>query len=58
MKYLFYLMFNFNLTAFKLFKSFVPNDFCGSDEIHKEKIKNDREYCHSQTIENIKQAQV
>ena len=61
-------MFNFNSYSQQLKpisksstqKFNVPNHFCGSDEIHKEKMKNDREYRlrHSQTIENIKQAQL
>ena len=72
MKYLFYLgafiVFNFNsysqqlkpISKSSIQKFNVPNDFCGTDEIHKEKMKNDREYRlrHSQTIENIKQAQL
>ena len=72
MKYLFYLgafiVFNFNSYSQQLKpisksstqKFNVPNDFCGTDEIHKEKMKNDRKYRlrHLKTIENIKQAQI
>ena len=71
MKYLFclavFIVFNFNSYSQQLktiSNSFtnklnVPNDFCGTDKIHREKLKSDREYRlrHSQTIENIKQAQ-
>ena len=72
MKYLFclgvFIVFNFNSYSQQLtpiINSFtkklnVPYDFCGTDEIHREKLKSDREYRlrHSQTIENIKQAQL
>ena len=72
MKYLFYLVvfivFNFNSYSQQLkpiSNSFtkklnVPKDFCGTDKIHRKKLKSDREYRlrHSQTIENIKQAQL
>ena len=71
-KYLFYIvfliLFNFNSYCQELKSisntsaqnSNVLVELCGTDEIHKQKIKNDREYRlrHSQTLENIKQAQL
>lgn len=37
----------------------VPNDFCGTNEIYREKLKSDRDFrlSHILSIENIKQVQ-